>query len=361
MKQLQYSVRFVTPAFIGNADQDGQWRTPPFKALLRQWWRVAFAADQVDAVDVGAMRAAEGKLFGVAADRDGDSRKSEVRIRLNCWDKGRLTAWAGQDSERVMHQEVKSRDGRPAPVGAQLYLGYGPLNFDRDSRQTALKARAAIQVGEQAVLSLAFPSGAEASRLETALSLMQRYGTLGGRSRNGWGSFSLTPVDASTPALQADLDARLTSHWQDALKLDWPHAIGTSDGKPLIWQTEALPDWTAVMRRLAELKIGLRTQFKFTSGRDAAQPEERHWLSYPVTNHNVAAWRERGKGEFRLPNSLRFKVRADADGQLRGVIFHMPCQPPKQFKPDLAAIQAVWRQVHAHLDHADRQLTRLLA
>ncbi len=355
-----YTLRFNTPAFLGNADQDGQWRTPPIKALLRQWWRVAYAADQSGAVEVGAMRAAEGKLFGVAADREGDSRKSLVRIRLNRWDKGCLSTWSGQEQgvAPVTHPEVK-RNGQVAPVSSQLYLGYGPLRFA--GGQTSLKARAAVQAGEHAALSLAFPSDAEGSRLDTALSLMQHYGTLGGRSRNGWGSFSLTPVDASTPALKADLDARLTAHWQDALKVDWPHAIGTSDGKPLIWQTEALQDWKSVMRRLAELKIGLRTQFKFTSGRDAAQPEERHWLSHPVTNHNVAAWRERAKGEFRLPNSLRFKVRADADGKLRGVIFHVPCLPPPQFRPNLAAIHSVWRQVHMHLDHADRKLTRLPA
>jgi CRISPR-associated protein Cmr1 len=265
-----------------------------------------------------------------------------------------VTSWAGQDSARVEHPEVK------APVGAHLYLGYGPLKFEQG--QTALKARA-INSGEEGLLHLAFPSGTEGERLDTALWLMHHYGTLGGRSRNGWGSFNLTPADDGTPAFDELLDPRLTAPWQVALKLDWPHAIGAGDGKPLIWQTETMPDWKTVMRRLAELKIGLRTQrqFVFTTGRDAPHPEARHWLSHPVTNHNVGAWRERAKGEFRLPNSLRFKVRAEADGGLRGVIFHVPCLPPAQFKPNLAAIESVWRQVHAHLDHADRKLTRIPA
>ncbi len=43
MKKLEYQVAFTTPAFLGNADQQAQWRTPPFKALLRQWWRVVHA------------------------------------------------------------------------------------------------------------------------------------------------------------------------------------------------------------------------------------------------------------------------------------------------------------------------------
>ena len=34
MQKMKYRVRFLTPAFLGNAEQSGQWRTPPFKAQL---------------------------------------------------------------------------------------------------------------------------------------------------------------------------------------------------------------------------------------------------------------------------------------------------------------------------------------
>ena len=107
------------------------------------------------------------------------------------------------------------------------------------------------------------------------------------------------------------------------------------------------------MKELAILKIELRTQFEFTTGNDASAPEERHWLSYPVTNHSVKSW----GGKARLPNSLRFKVRKTLDGQLVGVIFHMPCLPPAAFSPKLQMIEGVWRQVHAFLD-GQTQLTR---
>lgn len=354
-----YTLRFVTPAFLGNADQNGQWRTPPIKSLLRQWWRVACMVGQrgrIDDVAVRAMRAAEGALFGVAADSEGDSRKSQVRLRLNRWDKGRLGSWAGSDIERVTHPEVKGKDGRLAPVGAMLYLGYGPLVFAQG--QTALKARAAIQAGEDALFNLAFPAGDEGARLDLALWLMHRYGTLGGRSRNGWGSFSLTPADAATPALDGELVATLTTPWRDALSFDWPHAIGRDDHGPLIWQTEIAGDWKVAMRRLAEIKIGLRTQsqFRFATGKNAEQPEARHWLSYPVTHHSVREW---DRLKARLPNSLRFKVRAERDGKLRGVIFHVPCKPPAEFRPDLAAIQEVWQKVHVHLDQREQKLERI--
>ena len=350
-----YTLRFVTPAFLGNAEQNGQWRTPPIKALLRQWWRVAYWADPGAAV--GAMRAAEGRLFGVAADGDGDSRKSQVRIRLDRWSVGTLTSWDRLEQATVTHPEVE-RTGYK--VGPHAYLGFGPLD-GRGGTRLSDKCNAAIQADESAALGLAFPGGSDAARLDTALWLMDHYSTLGGRSRNGWGSFSLVPADAGTPALDGPLGERLIANWQDALKLDWPHAIGRDATGPLIWQTAALADWKAVMRRLAEIKIGLRTQFKFTTGKGAAQPEARHWLSHPVTNHNVAAWKEGGKGEFRLPNSLRFKVRAEPDGKLRGVIFHVPCLPPPQFKPDRRAITDVWLRVHGFLDQPAQALQRIAA
>ncbi|MEY2874538.1 MAG: hypothetical protein RLZZ373_1909 [Pseudomonadota bacterium] len=345
---LTYRLSFNTPAFLGNAEQQGQWRTPPIKALIRQWWRVAYAADHPRGMSVADMRRAEGRLFGVAAD-GGDSNRSLVRLRLSRWDKGRLTSWNGLDQDRVTHPEVKNREGRLTPVGAHLYMGYGPLIF---SQGTALKNAAAIQAVESADLSIAFPSDDESIRLRHALWLMHHYGTLGGRSRNGWGSFSLTPCDG-VPAFAAGLDKALTLPWRDALQTDWPHAIGTDVKGALIWQTEALADWKAVMRRLAEIKIGLRTQFLFRSGKNAPEPEARHWISYPVTNHNVAAWKGKG-GDFRLPNSLRFKVRAEPDGKLVGVVFHVPCLPPSEFRPDRTAITRVWEQVHRHLDDVAR-------
>jgi CRISPR-associated protein Cmr1 len=39
MHLCSYQLRFQTPAFLDNAQQQGQWRTLPFKALLRQWWQ----------------------------------------------------------------------------------------------------------------------------------------------------------------------------------------------------------------------------------------------------------------------------------------------------------------------------------
>lgn len=362
MKTLSYRVQFLTPAFLGNAEQSGQWRTPPFKALLRQWWRVAYAADHGFRMDIADMRHEEGKLFGHAwLDDDCDergqkvsARKSLVRLRLDVWESGKLRSWENLEANKVHHPEAEKAHFQ---VGPHAYLGYGPLD-GRGGTKFTKKDNAAIQPNESATLSIAMPES-DAPLIQQALWLMDRYGTLGGRSRNGWGSFTLLPLPlgegrgegtplAGTPPLR---------DWKQALGLDWPHALGQDDNKsPLIWQTRPCADWKELMRELAIIKIGLRTQFKFTSGNNAPAPEARHWLSHPVTKHNVAAWRQ-----GRLPNTLRFKVRAAPDDpkQLVGVIFHVPCRPPDAFQPDRQAIEKVWATVHAFLDNPARNLTRI--
>ena len=243
MQKLTYRVQFVTPAFLGDANQTGRWRTPPFKALLRQWWRVVYAADHNFAVDVAAMRREEGLLFGNAwlSHREdnrevADYCKSKVRIRLDKWDEGDLTKDKWPKDSFVTHPEVKNREGKLLPGGSALYMGFGPLMYDNQRRTTILKANAAIQAGEAAGLSIAVPAQ-HAARFQRVLWLMNRYGTLGGRSRNGWGSFILTPADEKSK-LDFGTPFIFCRFWRDALGMDWPHAVGQDGKGALIWQTK---------------------------------------------------------------------------------------------------------------------------
>ena len=356
MKTVQFTLEFLTPAFLGDATQSGRWRTPPIKDLLRQYWRMAYAADKKFAVDVDAMRHEEGRLLGHAwlendyceASETGNrvqiaARKSAVRIRLSDWSPGKLKSWGGLEQGKVRHREAQKANFM---VGPHAYLGYGPLD-GRGGTQFSQKEdkekkdNAAIQAGESATLSLAYPQSV-AALIEDALRLMHAYGTLGGRSRNGWGSFALTGLDEVSKAVLSSRNYPAQRTLADCLQQDWPSAVGQA----LIWQTNAHADWKALMKTLAEIKIGLRTQFAFPTERPDGQVHLRHWLSYPVTNHSVQAW----GSNARLPNSLRFKVRQTANGKLVGIVVHMPCKPAPQFSPDERVLLRVWQQVHSHLD-----------
>lgn len=361
MRTFKLEIRFTTPAFMGNAIQDAQWRTPPIKALLRQWWRVAYAMEKHFAVNLKDMRHEERVLFGHAwlendtFDRDGkpvetSARKSQIRIRLDRWREGTLKQDDWPAVGTVRHPESQRA------VAADLYLGYGPvMPPPRGGPRPTLKARAAIQANESAILSVAVPE-THAPLIRHAFWLMNQYGTLGGRSRNGWGSFSLLP----SPLAEEELGEREIRYrlWTECLRpdCDWPHAIGKDARGALIWQTGPHEDWKSLMKTLAETKMGLRTQFKFPKGTSDGRVHERHWLCYPVNPHKVSAWDEYNS---RLPNTLRFKIRQCQDGKLVGVIFHVPHLPPAAFRPDRPAIEAVWTRVHAFLDNRAPKIARI--
>jgi CRISPR-associated protein Cmr1 len=353
MQTRQLQIQFHTPAFLGDATQSGRWRTPPFKAQLRQWWRVAYAAQEQFAVNVREMRDIEGRLFGYAwlendsFERDGKrvataARKSEVRLRLNHWSEGQLKSWDRLETGTVFHPEAEKVRHQ---IGPHAYLGYGPLDGRGGTKlqDKQGKANAAIQANEQAQLSIAFPDE-HAITLDQALQLMNLYGTVGGRSRNGWGSYSIQRIDGvDTPT-----NPTPTQALAKCLSVDWPHALGADNHGALVWHTLPHKDWPGLMRTLAEIKIKLRTQaaFKFPHAQPDGQIHDRHWLSYPITRHDVSDWKRKN---LRLPNQLRFKVRATDNG-LVGVIFHMPHKPPSEFGSSTQTLERIWRQVHSHLD-----------
>jgi CRISPR-associated protein Cmr1 len=360
-----YTVSFATPAFLGNAEQQAQWRTPPIKALLRQWWRVANAKG-VD-FDVGRLAEEEGKLFGTASDEKAKSCRSKVQIRLSRWTDGTLTTWEGE--KPVHHREVSFNNGN---IGAHAYLGFGPLDARGGTKlatnENGELRRALRAQKDKSELTLRFPEG----NLEPVLQLVSWFGTVGGRSRNGWGSLHLEPRNG-TPAIPelttAALQAEGVLHdWRKCLSLEWPHAIGQDDKGPLVWLGKK-GSWSDAMRELADIKIAFRTQkeLQFNKNRDYARPipERRHVIAYPVTNHGVLGWgrkddrRRRILQDERLANQLRFKVNQIKENY-RCTIVHVPCRVPKYLLDKLSnddrralegSIQEeVWGAVHKVLD-----------
>lgn len=360
MHELSYQISFNTPAFLGNALQQAQWRTPPIKALIRQWWRMVKAPEL--GRDVAALRRAEAQLFGSAAD-DGPSgsQQSKLRLRLDKWDEGTLRIWP-KDEPREFHSEV----GRP--VGSELYLGYGPLDYDKLSKQAKLGTAKSSGVQRTAIadkigagLKLRLPAS-DATDVEAALQLAHWFGSMGSRSRNAWGSLQLERRDGPALAgLTADALTPYLRTLRACLALDWPHAIGSDEQGPLVWLTPERASWREVMKDLARTKIALRTQAApFPDEREGAL-RPRHLMGYPVTNHavNLPEWGRNG----RLPNQLRFKLQRAAAGKLRGVIVHLPCGlPPHLAKGARGQIPnelELWQAVHRVLDETKHQLTRL--
>ncbi len=316
-----HGLRFLSPAFLGDAEQKGAWRTPPFKHLLRAWWRVVWAAEH-DPAEWRRMRHEEGRLFGHAwleDDRSEDgapvhARRSHVLLRLEPWRKGQMEAIPKL---------------RPAAAGraasSELYLGYGPVE-----KAGQLRCSPAIEAGAQARLRLAYPQEHHQA-IQRTLKLIDAFGTVGGRARNGWGSLHLEGIEPPdlTPYLRP---------WEDALAQDWPHAIGQDEQGALVWRTEEARDWQGVMERLAALR-------KAVNGEAATR--ERPLLNQPVTRNR--------HGNGRMPSNLCFKVRQAGEGAYYGLIYHLPHTPPPVAKAPFDTRLKLWRRIHRLLDRQAKQ------
>ncbi len=367
-KTIHCSVQFVTPAFVGGANQAAQWRTPPFKALLRRWWRVVWVvrAGTSQRPDVNKLRQAEAELFGTAADKSdpAGSRASRVKLRLD-WrgvEELRPEQWRVRTG-KVKHLEVE-RAGYQ--VDAALYLGYGPLDFDKQKGHR-LNRPSALPAGNKRELTVRVPPE-EADSIKTALCLAHSFGGLGSRNRNGWGSLHFEQGGLNPEELKGFLEpdnreARewlraFSRAWQEALDSDWCHAVGRDDRGLLIWRTDAMDRWEDVMRRLAEVKIAFRTELSAV----APSPfSERHVLAYPVTDHVLPGGKDK-----RLANQVLFKVLPDGS-QYVGVIVHLPHGTPAALwsarndgKESLRQLEEeTWFKVHRVLDSRSMALQRL--
>ena len=307
MEKLEYSLSFNTPAFIGNERQDGQLRTPPFKALIRHWWRVVWVSK--NGGNIEQLRACENFLFGTASGEKIGSQKSKIRIRLPSWDLGT----GGKDLKNYK------------------YLLYGK------------ESSTYIQPRKTFTLQIALPNEFRAE-IETTMALIHYYGTIGGKSRNGWGSIHL---ESSTEATQFELGniSQFARDWKDALEKGWPHAIGKDEHRPLIWQTEPYQNWENAMNKLTQIR-------KDTSKAIKHIHNARQWLSYPVKGITIP---ELDNNNCRIPNALRFKVRIDPMNQQRvqGIIYFVPSVPKEALNQYRSEIHTVWDHAFGQLDQGE--------
>lgn len=353
MKKEDYQISFNVPAFLGDAEQKSAWRTPPFKSLIQHWWRIAVAKEHD--YKWQQIRESEGRLFGHAWLKDNSDKdwamRSRVRIKLEHQNQGTLTQWENSPANnKVTHPEVKDRNtGKLRPMAPETYLAYGPLHF-RDG----LVHTPAIKAEEKNQLTLIYPKTSDAT-FEQVMQLINLFGTLGGRSRNGWGSLKIQGAgidENSIWKIDNPLVHSIARPLSQCLKLDWPHAIGTDENqKLLIWQTPERDNWQLVIRDLAQTKIKFRTDLPFPSAKPGGF-ENRHLLAYPVTHHDIYSWGKTG----RLANQLRFKVTRTAGNKFKGIIVHLPCALPDEMSKSLRnapSIQQqieIWQQVHNSLN-----------
>jgi CRISPR-associated protein Cmr1 len=329
MKKLEYQVSFTTPAFLGNAEQAGQWRTPPFKALLRQWWRVTYSAQRDFRVDVAAMRREEGRLFGHAwleddRDKEGNkvtARKSLVRIRLEMPDGDAVRAWSLGTQQGV------------APLGTGLDTSYAWFGLIK--RGGGLPDRTAIKAGDKEcvrTLHLAYPDVFD-QRMQEVIRLIDAFGLLGSRSRGGWGALHVHEI---TPLSGQEM-ARYAQPLPQCLQRDWATSLALDSRGLCVWQGRSnYPTWDKAMRAVASLRKEVRGSLKGVQGRDLRQA-----LGFA--------------GNGRMPSPLRWKLLPAGNGQLTLRVYAMPHDLPADSGAAMnrQQLQQAWATACGVLDQSD--------
>jgi CRISPR-associated protein Cmr1 len=368
MIQREYTVRFLTPAFLGNAEQSGQWRTPPFKALLRQWWRVAVAKSFN--YDVAKMREVEGRLFGNAWL---DHKENGTTVTDHCKSVVRMRLGAPSDVKDVESWGFGKQSGvAPERASPEMkYVGWGLIDRGQGvaDRLAITDARTKRTEGER-ILRIAFPDHHASmpginidADLALALALINHFGSVGSRARNGWGSLALTP-HAESPAL-ADLRASVQSvnrSLADCLQTNatWASCIAIDEGQPLIWESPSggFDSWGKTLLAIALTKKHVRKALLLGKSNLA----ERHILGLPVKDSDPA-----GDKDARMPSPLRFKV-FERNGKLLYRLYAMPHVKPdaeklKNLSPQafMAAAQHAWPQIIKSLSQPASGVTRISA
>ncbi|AEH45214.1 CRISPR-associated RAMP protein, Cmr1 family [Thermodesulfatator indicus DSM 15286] len=336
---VKFHCRIITPMFLGDAEQKASLRPAPFKGLLRYWWRVAAGRNLKDPVE---LLTEETKIFGGGGEK---AQKSLVTVELE----GKPKIITDQRLPRVrnvFHPEA----GRP--VNPLLYLGYGPVTWDKGSKYT----RFYLAPKETFTLKLTLPASfLEDEYFKTALLYLCAFGAIGSRSRNGWGSFQVEKID---PPITAKIKYSL---WGKGLfQKDYPFTLAAQKEenliKALVWKTKNLrKNWEEVMKELAEVYISVRTSLSPDGTKDI---DERHLLGFPLTNHYAFDAPNWGKNA-RHASPLRLFVRKKKTGY-QGFVLHLPFGISKEMRKNAARKEfftpdkqfKIWQKVHQRLDQA---------
>lgn len=322
-QELSYTLRFLSPAFLGNAQQEGQWRTPPIKALLRQWWRVAYAAQKKFNFDIKTLHQDEGLLFGHAyLSNDQDTlgykvagRKSLIRLRLTNPDTS-LTANAwGKGSQLGV-----------APLATSLENSYAWYGLAKrgggQADKTAIKPATNEALRQ---LSLAVPEN-NIKQLEDTLALIHFFGSLGSRSRGGWGALELNNTNEFTSSQLNNY----TQPLKTCLTRDWPAALASDKQGLMVWHSVATFDtWDKAMRFVARERKSLRDALK--------------------TNKDLRPALGFADNRGRMPSPLRWKLATHSDGNLKVRVAAFPHLLPNNRLTE-ENLLAAWQTVSSTLD-----------
>lgn len=182
-EELIFDCEVITPMFISGADpKQVELRVASIKGALRFWWRALYGDKNID-----EMRKKEGDLFG------NTEKKSKVRISIK---NEKLNITTGLNGGKT-YKVISSRGNFNLKIFD--YLAFGLCQYDRQIREN-MYLRPHIVPGSTFSLGIGLNNCTqiEKSQIINALSCLHYYGSIGSRSRNGFGCISIKSQTGKT-------------------------------------------------------------------------------------------------------------------------------------------------------------------
>jgi len=176
-EELVFDCEVITPMFLSGADpKTVELRPASIKGALRFWWRALYGDNNID-----EMRKKEADLFG------NTEKKSKVKIYIN---DEKINIETGVNGGKIYGKfNLKIFD----------YLAFGLCEYNKELKGNKY-IRPHIVPGStfSLVIKLHNCTQTEKSQIINALSCIHYYGSIGSRSRNGFGCISIKPQNGET-------------------------------------------------------------------------------------------------------------------------------------------------------------------
>jgi CRISPR-associated protein Cmr1 len=181
MEKLEFECEVITPMFLGGADgQAAELRAPSIKGALRFWWRAMNGH-----LSIKDLHKKETEIFGGGGEI---AKRSQVIVRVEGL--GNLVKNKNQLTGNSATNPSFYTQNRNA--NTIKYLSFGTYDFN-----DANKNRESIKPPSKFKIILQTPNSLKEEMIKT-LRIVSTYGSLGSKSRNGFGSFRIIKINSQT-------------------------------------------------------------------------------------------------------------------------------------------------------------------
>jgi CRISPR-associated RAMP protein, Cmr1 family len=198
VKRLTFELEFITPAFIGGANQQAELRPASFVGLLRWWWRALKGE-----CDIERLREEEVEIFGGIAK---NQRKEEIKMASPVYLRLEGDVRKGKGLIKKYGLDLIFDEKKRAFFGSHIgvgYLYYFMILPKKKRNGQEEERREFIEVGSKLKLTL-IGKDEVLNHYIASLWALVFLGGVGARSRRGGGN--LTVVDYNPKDLPKDLE-----------------------------------------------------------------------------------------------------------------------------------------------------------